>query len=421
MSIITKNSDDAFFSPHILIDHQYHRNIWAFGELMIMKHLFLNTNYMNRKKSLHYKKLKKELKKASKKTTHSSHALTAQEKVLLQSIQQQTEELNVNNITRTKAYLDFYNLQPEVKWSLLAHMVSRNAGWNMTDLKGEFLSVILSDTEQINFFRMLERGNWLIFQDAYPQLLLYKESLRLNRPLFHLLPHMGVSIFMETVWSYFWKTRNSDLLSVALIINEQNYIEKRVIQNSDYEQTVLDSLEFKLQEILSMNQILFPFKHDLKIRLLGQTVWHFEELVERIRLGKRLYNLLFAERAPLKEVHQWAIKNPHTGSRKDFWPHLFNDKKETLPGNVYTPILHNCTLKSKSHSIYSPKLASVWKNETHASAEKGDWFTYPSFVDELNFRPTYVNGNIEGTYCDTLESLEFILYANELIFHKLLK
>lgn len=45
-------------------------------------------------------------------------------------------------------------------------MVSRNGGWNMTDLKGELLSHLLSESEQNDFFQFLERGNWLIFQDV---------------------------------------------------------------------------------------------------------------------------------------------------------------------------------------------------------------------------------------------------------------
>lgn len=65
----------------------------------------------------------------------------------------------------------------------------------MTDLKGEFLTKLLAKKERESFFHFLERGNWLIFQDVYPQFLLYEESLRQKRPMFYLLPHLNVSIF----------------------------------------------------------------------------------------------------------------------------------------------------------------------------------------------------------------------------------
>ncbi len=112
---------------------------------------------------------------------------------LLQMIRLKTKQLNVNNVTRTKAYLDFYIFRPEIHWAFLGHMVSRNGGWNMTDLKGEFLSRLMNEQSKQDFFSFLERGNWLIFQDAYPQFLLYEESLFQSRNLFYLLPYLNVS------------------------------------------------------------------------------------------------------------------------------------------------------------------------------------------------------------------------------------
>ena len=50
----------------------------------------------------------------------------------------------MNNITRTKAYFDIYQKYPEIHWAFLGHMVSRNGGWNMTDLKGDFLTRLLT-------------------------------------------------------------------------------------------------------------------------------------------------------------------------------------------------------------------------------------------------------------------------------------
>ena len=85
---------------------------------------------------------------------------SSEEKHILREISIRTRERNRNNVTRTMAYLDFYLEHPDIHWALLAHLVSRNAGWNMTDLKGEHLPKLLTPKEQVDFFHFLERGNW---------------------------------------------------------------------------------------------------------------------------------------------------------------------------------------------------------------------------------------------------------------------
>lgn len=35
------------------------------------------------------------------------------------------------------------------------------------------------------------------------------------------------------------------------------------------------------------------------------------------------------------QVKEWAMKHPHTGSRKDYWPHVFNNVNEGIPGFAY--------------------------------------------------------------------------------------
>ncbi|MBM4763298.1 DUF2515 family protein [Bacillus sp. B15-48] len=82
-----------------------------------------------------------------------------------------------------------------------------------------------------------------------------------------------------------------------------------------YKKHVLSSLEFKLQELLAMNHILFPYIKDGRTKLVGETLHHFESLHERILLGKRLYALLFGDQLFRKQIEDWANKNPHTGSR----------------------------------------------------------------------------------------------------------
>ena len=61
---------------------------------------------------------------------------------------------------------------------------------------------------------------------------------------------------METLWNHFWSEQDSYLLAISLIINEQSYLESRVIKNPIYQKEVFQTLEFKLQDLLSMNHII---------------------------------------------------------------------------------------------------------------------------------------------------------------------
>lgn len=352
--------------------------------------------------------IKDELK--AKLNNSENQSLTKEEQGLLEGIKRDTQELNKNNITRTKAYLNIYQKHPEIHWAFLGHMVSRNGGWNMTDLKGDFLTRLLTEKERNDYFTFLERGNWLIFQDAYPQFLLYSESLKRGKPLFYLLSFLNISIFMESIWNYFWRKQDPYILTLALIINEQNYLEKRVIQNQTYQQDVLGTLEFKLQDILSFNHILFPYR---KKSLAGQTLHQFQSLNERILLGKRLYAVLFQNK---DAFIKWAKDHHHTGSRKDYWPHIFNNLNEGVPGISYQLRLNACKLKWGARRIYSPDLLSVWKNVKHQEAEKGDWFSDWQVLDYLsNHNETQITGEIEYEYCKTLERLELAALAKKVI------
>lgn len=357
----------------------------------------------------------RELKKYSKNsntTTLDESQLTLAERDIIHNIKEKTAELNLNNVTRTNVYFDFYRRHPEIHWALLGHMVSRNGGWNMTDLRGELLTRLLSEQEQNEFFSFLERGNWLIFQDVYPQFLLYEESLRRKQNLFYLLPYFHVSVFMEAIWNHFWKKGNCYLLAIALVINEQSYLEQRVVRNSYYQETVLKTFQFKLQDILSLNQILFPLDRkenaakNKPTEIIGTTLHYFSSLHERILLGKRLYRLLFARQEKLDSVVRWASNHPHTGSRKDYWPHLFKDLNESVPGKLYLQRTENCQLKPGASRLYSPTLSRAWPNIEHKAAEIGDWYKDWKVFLYLIDREENVEGTIYETYCETLEKIE---------------
>jgi len=359
-------------------------------------------------------KIKKDLKKRQKRTTYKTHLLV-EEQHLIQRINELTRRFNLNNITRTKAYLDFYLTHPEIHWTFLGHMVSRNGGWNMTDLKGGQLSRILTEQEASVYFSFLERGNWLIFQDAYPQFLLYEASKLYRQNLFYLLPHFHVSIFMEVMWNYFWEKRDKNLLTIAQIINEQYYLEKRIISNPTYKKQIFGTVEFKLQDLFEMNHILFPFEEKGRVQLFGQTLHQFKDVRERILLGKRLYSILFNDKKRLKLVESWATKVQHTGSRKDYWPHIFNDVDEGLPGSLLKTRVKSCELTKGSPRIYSPRLEMAWKNSKHPAAEIGDWYKDWEVLRYFNNGQENVDGEIIHEYCKTLEKFEFAAIAKKAI------
>ena len=338
--------------------------------------------------------------------------LSFDEKKLIERINNMTKKLNLNNVTRTKAYLDFYLLHPEIQWAFLGHMVSRNGGWNMTDLKGDILGQILTEQEGNSFFLFLERGNWLIFQDVYPQFLLYEESVKRKKSMFYLLPLFNVSTFMETIWNHFLCFNDRYLLTIALVINEQSYLEQRVIQNPIYKKTVFDTLQFKFQDLFSFTYILFPYRNG-GLQILGQTLRHFDNLSERIQLGKRLYSLLFQNENRLKSYLKWANSHPHTGSRKDYWPQIFHHVKEGVPKKGYQLRLSACKIKPGEARLYSPELFYSWKDMAHSSAESGDWFRDWRIIYFLINDVEYVDGEIINGYCKSLERLELAIKAKK--------
>lgn len=362
--------------------------------------------------------LKKDLLKKSQliSETHASPPVMKEETQIINRIQAETKRWNRNNLTRTKAYLDFYKNHPEIQWAFLGHMVSRNGGWNMTDLQGEFLTVLLSSKERHQFFSFLERGNWLIFQDAYPQFLLYEESLKRGKPLFHLLSHFGVSMFMEIMWDHFFVYHNRYMLTMALVVNEQSYLEERVIQNPYFKTNVMNTLQFKLQELFSFTHILFPFSKGTKIELFGMPLPQFDSLRQRILLGKVLYGLLFRNKHVLEKVYQWALSTPHTGSRNDYWPKLFSIVKEGSPGKIYQLTrLNGCHLKAGMPRLYSPQLQYVWNDVRHEPAEPGDWYKDIGVLEYLIEDQEKLGGDIKREYCQTLEKLELAVIAKKAV------
>ncbi len=322
----------------------------------------------------------------------SSEALPADEISLVLAIRRQTGEANRNNVTRTAAYWTFYQQHPEIHWAFLAHMVSRNGGWSMTDLAGDLMALLLSPEERWHIFGFLELSNALIFHDAYPQLLLYRESRLAGKPLFHLLPQLGVSRFMRPVWERFWSTPEPASLTICLIMNEQHYIEDRVVQHPYYRKHVLERAAFRFQAQLQETQVLFPYRRITPAAADSQTIWRlsgltlerFSDLRERIEVGKTLYGILFGNPIIRDGVHTFAAAHPHTGSRADYHPSLYTAaaQKASPPAVAPAERLHGYGVRAGARPFYSPRLTEVWADQPFAPPGGADWF-----VEQAQTRP----------------------------------
>jgi hypothetical protein len=338
--------------------------------------------------------------------------LSGEERGLCEQILAATREHNRNNVTRTAAYLDYFLEKPDIHWAFLAHMVSRNGGYQMTDLKGDLLSGLLEPGEAGAFFQFLERANYLIFGDAYPQLLLYAASRDAGRPLFHLLPALGVSRFMRVCWERYWTTRDAQLLTMALVVNEQNFIEHRVVQHPDY-QKVVESFEFQAQTFLNLTQVLFPYHpasknpKESRLPLAGVQVDTFVPLSERIDTGRRLYAILFKNQEVYAGALRWARETPHTGSRADYWPEIFDQKKKEGLTKRDHPRLVGCNLRCKEEAIYSPRLVESWPDVRDPAPAGGqDWCVDSAAAAELYGKNPPDAPDISRRYCQTLALLD---------------
>ncbi|WP_087971500.1 DUF2515 family protein [Oceanobacillus rekensis] len=248
-----------------------------------------------------------------------------------------TTSHNLDNISRTLAYQNFYFQYPEMKWALVASVVSRNAGWNMTDLSLPPFQGLLSDKELRRLFMTYERANWLIFSDAFPQLLIYSFSKEFNQPLFHLLYEFNVSTFMIDEWNYFWKSNDKERLLNALIINEQNLIQSPVIEQPFFKAQVFRSFPYLMQNFLLMNAVLLPNR---KGKLHGFFVHGFTNIDNRIKIGQKIAALIEIPTI-YNELIDFLISIEPTGSRQEYEQFLnINLTKSSMLRVLYPVITH---------------------------------------------------------------------------------
>ncbi|NGP43747.1 DUF2515 family protein [Bacillaceae bacterium SIJ1] len=299
---------------------------------------------------------------------------------LIQTIQRKTTRLNVDNISRTEAYRRMYHRLPELHWALLAASVSRNAGYQMTDLWHDDMIHGLSERVRWSLFMAYERANWLIFQDAYPQLLLYEFSCRLNKPLFHLLDRFHVSSFMYKHWMSFWKERQSHILTHALITNEQHVITRPILQEKRLKEVFTSPL-FYGQQALHESVVLLPTLHGV---LYGQSVQRFTHIKARIQLGRKLYQMMFF-RPYSRSVRQFAQTVVHTGKRLD-----------------YQKYIH------LGHDFSGPLLRAAVPMIRHQRFTANDWFIHLRYL-EPKHHGTLIDEPLNRWFDDKRKQLTFLL------------
>ncbi|MRX70955.1 DUF2515 domain-containing protein [Bacillus lacus] len=254
-------------------------------------------------------------------------AAAQEDREIVRYIQYSTKKRNYDNISRTESYRTYYNRNKDIQWSFLASMVSRNAGWCMTDLKGTWYRKFLSAEERESIFYAYEAANFLIFSDAYPQLLLYEYSLKAGKPFFYLLSHFNVSMFMVNEWNFYWKHQDKARLMTSLIINEQHVIQKPVLEGLYFKKHVFSTSKFLFQDTFHFSTVIFPVLHK---KLYGITVNEFKNPKKRISLGKKLAWLLFH---PLyySQFKEFSDTVVHTGSRFDYERVLKSTHRRTTP------------------------------------------------------------------------------------------
>ncbi|SDY88695.1 Protein of unknown function [Evansella caseinilytica] len=233
---------------------------------------------------------------------------------IIHLIKIETLQNNIDNLSRTDAYKRYFLRNSEISWAYLASMVSRNAGWNMSDLWSKPFTALLNPEKRRHLFITYERANWLIFSDAYPQLLVYEWSKKYGTSFFHLLPLFGVSEWMRQQWEQFWIKKDKTLLLQALIINEQHLIQEPVIESPFFQHNVFNDLDYLLQERLHFSVVVLPtFDGDI----FGRSVKNFLKVERRVKLGKELAWILFHSKERKRIFHYFCL-GEFTGSRNDY-------------------------------------------------------------------------------------------------------
>lgn len=235
----------------------------------------------------------------------------------------ETAERNVDNVARTDSYLALYAWTRvhgrELPWVLMAHLVSRNAGYLMTDLARQLDGKAGADAALAaamqNLFGLLERANFVIFEDAWHHVL----SHLLGRPL----EPGRVPRFMIDAWARHDPAEERPIV-LDLVHNEQHMIEHRAVHHPEL---VHGRRLFEIIEMTGREKPLeFPAPDAPQIKVSG-----FSQVARRIDAGRKIFDEVVADRDRRDRMFTWAMAHPHTGDRavhggkpgptlRDAWP-----------------------------------------------------------------------------------------------------
>ncbi|WP_062046864.1 DUF2515 family protein [Bacillus sp. JCM 19034] len=295
-------------------------------------------------------------------------------------IKHKTDKANIDNISRTTFYLKYYKTHPEIRWALLASSVSRNAGWNITDLASKWFQGLLPIHKRTLLFHTYERANWTIFADAYPQLLWYEYTKKTKEIDLTILQKLNVSQFMQKEWLHFIEKRDEERLCIALIINEQFVIQQTVIDQELYRKKVFSTALYWLEEHAHFSYVLFP---TLDGRIYGYYIRQFPKVEKRIALGKHLMNLLFHPEVS-RELYEFASQVIPIGSRKEYRRFLNWRSANTSPYLRWTfPIIEHRWENRRDWSTEFNGARFLKKEKLKKPKEISQWVKKKEFELEL--------------------------------------
>ena len=242
------------------------------------------------------------------------------------SMQAQLDERNVDNVARTQSYLELYawtrEHPPDLPWILMAHLVSRNAGYLMTDLARslERTKEPTMHAAMTTLFVMLERANYLIFWDAWHHVCahLAGQSADLETPRTPEFMCGAYRRYERAIAGRVGEQVPPEVerqLVMDLVHNEQHLIEHRAVHHPE----LAPGLHLlQLIELFGRDgPIILPWalrrREPPKIR-----VGKFARVERRIATGARIFDEALADRRSRDAMFRWAAAHPHTGSREAY-------------------------------------------------------------------------------------------------------
>jgi hypothetical protein len=219
---------------------------------------------------------------------------------------------NRDNVARTESYLELYALARaygvELPWVLMAHLVSRNAGYLMTDLaEGGRATAFFTREALDELFLFLERANYLIFDDAWHHVM--HHVLGRTSALDERTPR-----FIREAWARYEAAEAGGVtpaveraLVLDLVTNEQNLIENRVVHHPRFARA--RAMVAFFEEAGIDGPVVLPVAQ-ARIK-----VGAFARLAQRIEAGRRIFDETLAPREQRDAMFAWAAATPHTGSR----------------------------------------------------------------------------------------------------------